>query len=252
MNDTLNIQEHRPAGSTSSNLKNLWVLFRKMVEYNLKIVFANKFIWFLLSAVVFFLAMAVVYIVSNDTSNMADFYGIFVFCGMLFIFYPTVFGIQNDQDAKTIEILFGIPNYRYKVWLVRIIMMFVIASLMMLVFTWLGSILIIRFDFVTMAFQAMMPVIFIGMLAFMLSTIIRSGNGTAVVLIIVSMIFFFAGDAMYRTPWNIFHTPFNPPYNVTEAAWAVVTFKNRIILACGSVLFLLTALLNLQRREKFM
>ncbi|MCK7542107.1 MAG: hypothetical protein MZV63_70120 [Marinilabiliales bacterium] len=72
----------------------------------------------------------------------------FIFSGILLVFYPSVFGIQNDQDARTIEILFGIPNYRYKVWLVRILLIFIIAFLIMLVFTFLSSVLIVKFSVV--------------------------------------------------------------------------------------------------------
>jgi hypothetical protein len=223
-----------------------------MIEYNLKIIFSNKFVWFLLGAILFFLGMSVIYVLQTSVSDIGEFYGVFIFCGVLLIFYPTVFGIQNDQDAKTIEILFGIPNYRYKVWLVRIVLMFVIAFLIMLVFSYVASLMIIKFNVLQMTYQIMIPVVFLGMLSFMMSTVIRNGNGTAVVMIIIGIIFMFMGDAIYRSPWNIFHNPFNPAYNVTETAWALITLKSRIILACGSVLFLLAALLNLQRREKFM
>ncbi len=236
----------------NNKFRNYWILFRKMIEYNLKIIFSNKFVWFLLGAILFFLGMSVIYVLQTSVSDIGEFYGVFIFCGVLLIFYPTVFGIQNDQDAKTIEILFGIPNYRYKVWLVRIVLMFVIAFLIMLVFSYVASLMIIKFNVLQMTYQIMIPVVFLGMLSFMMSTVIRNGNGTAVVMIIIGIIFMFMGDAIYRSPWNIFHNPFNPAYNVTETAWALITLKSRIILACGSVLFLLAALLNLQRREKFM
>ena len=41
---------------------------------------------------------------------------ILMFPSMLLIFYPAVFGIQNDEDSRILEILFGIPDYKYKVW----------------------------------------------------------------------------------------------------------------------------------------
>ncbi len=236
----------------NNTFKDYWILVSKMIEYNLKIIFSNKFIWFLLGAILFFLGMAVVYVLQTSVSDIGEFYGVFIFCGVLLIFYPTVFGIQNDQDAKTIEILFGIPDYRYKVWLVRIVLMFVIAFLIMLAFSYMASLMIIRFHVFQMTFQVMIPVVFLGMMSFMMSTVIRNGNGTAVVMIIIGIVFMFLGDVIYRSPWNIFHNPFNPAYNVTESAWAVITLKSRLFLACGSVLFLLAALLNLQRREKFM
>jgi hypothetical protein len=223
-----------------------------MIVYNLRIIFANRFIWFLAGSVLFYLGLSVIYVFSEDVSRMKDLYGVFLFSGILLVFYPSVFGIQNDQDARTIEILFGIPNYRYKVWLVRIILIFVIAFLIMLVFTWLSSVLIVKFRFVDMTAQVMIPVLFLGVMAFMLSTVVRNGNGTAVLMIIFGLFFMILSENLYRSQWNVFLNPYDPPYDVNETTWAIITLKNRIILITGSIVFLLTALYNLQKREKFM
>jgi len=223
-----------------------------MIVYNLRIIFANRFIWFLTGSVFFYLGLSVIYVFDQDVSNMRDLYGVFLFSGILLVFYPAAFGIQNDQDARTIEILFGIPNYRYKVWLVRIVLIFVIAFLIMLVFTFLSSILIVKFRFVNMTSQVMVPVLFLGVMAFMLSTIVRNGNGTAVLMIIFGIIFMILSDFLRKSQWNIFLNPYDLPWDVNEKTWSIIAFKNRIILIVSSVIFLLAALYNLQKREKFM
>lgn len=223
-----------------------------MIVYNLRIIFANKFIWFLTGSVAFYMGLSVIYVFSNDVSKMGDLYGVFLFSGLLLVFYPSVFGVQNDQDARTIEILFGIPNYRYKVWLVRIILIFLIAFLIMLVFTFLSSVLIVKFRFVNMTVQVMFPVLFLGIMAFMLSTVVRNGNGTAVIMIIFGLFFMILSDGLRKSQWNVFLNPFELPWDVNETTWAIITFKNRVILSIGSVIFLLVALYNLQKREKFM
>jgi hypothetical protein len=236
----------------SRTLYNYIILIQKMILYNLRIIFANKFIWFLVGSVLFYAGLSVINVFSNDVSRMQDLYGMFLFSGILLVFYPSVFGIQNDQDARTIEILFGIPNYRYKVWLVRIILIFVIAFLIMLVFTFLSSVLVVKFRFVNMTTQVMIPVIFLGVMSFMLSTIIRNGNGTAVLMIIFGIFFLILADPLDRSQWNVFLNPYELPYQVNETSWAIITLKNRIILITGIILFLLAALYNLQKREKFM
>ena len=223
-----------------------------MILYNLRIIFANKFIWFLGGSIIFYLGLSVIYAINQDNPSMEDLYGVFTISGILLVFYPSVFGIQNDQDARTIEILFGIPNYRYKVWLVRIMLIFIIAYLIMLAFTLLSTVLIVKFQFVKMTTQVMMPVLFMGMMAFMLSTVIRNGNGTAVVMIILGIFFMILQDPLRKSQWNVFLNPFNPAYDVNETTWVLITMKNRIILITGTIIFLLAALLNLQKREKFM
>lgn len=122
----------------------------------------------------------------------------------------------------------------------------------MLVFTLLSSLLIVKFRIVNVTLQVMLPVFFLGMMAFMLSTIIRNGNGAAVVMIIIGIFFMILQDPLRKSQWNVFLNPFNPAYDVNETTWAIITLKNRIILITGSVLFLLASLFNLQKREKFM
>jgi len=236
----------------AKSIANIADLVYRMILYNLRIIFANRFIWFLTGSVVFYLGLSVIYVFENDVSRMRDLYGVFLFSGLLLVFYPTAFGIQNDQDARTIEILFGIPNYRYKVWLVRVLLIFIIAFLIMLLFTFLSSILIVKFRVIDVTSQVMMPVIFLGIMAFMLSTVVRNGNGTAVIMIIFGLIFLILSDPLRKSQWNIFMNPYDLPYDVNEATWAIITLKNRIILISGSIVFLLAALYNLQKREKFM
>jgi hypothetical protein len=234
------------------SLFNMLDLVIRMINYNLRIIFANKFIWFLAGSVLFYIGLSLIYVFDNNVTRMSDLYGVFIFSGILLVFYPSVFGIQNDQDSRTIEILFGIPDYRYKVWLVRIVLIFLIAFIIMLGFTLLSSILIIRFNIFRVSSQVMLPVLFLGMMSFMLSTAIRNGNGTAVVMIIFGLFFLILNDPLRKSMWNVFLNPFRPPYDVSETAWAIITLKNRIFLTVGTVLFLLAALYNLQKREKFM
>ncbi|MGB8491368.1 MAG: hypothetical protein WCE64_09940 [Bacteroidales bacterium] len=233
-------------------LLNLADLIYRMINYNLRIIFANKFLWFLIGSVIFYFGLSIIYVLDNDVSRMSDLYGVFIFSAILLVFYPSVFGIQNDQDSRTIEILFGIPNYRYKVWLIRIALIFIIAFLIMIVFTFLSSVLIVKFSFFSVTTQVMLPVMFLGMMAFMLSTVIRNGNGTAVVMIIFGIFFLILEDPLRKSQWNVFLNPYRPAYDVNEATWAIISLKNRIFLVTGTVLFLLAALYNLQKREKFM
>jgi hypothetical protein len=231
---------------------NFSILIYRMIIYNLRIIFANKFIWFMVGSILFFIGLSIIDVATNDISKIEDQYGIFLFSGILLVFYPAVFGVQNDQDARTIEILFGIPNYRYKVWLVRIMLIFIIASLFMIIFVMLSSVFIVKLRIAYMTLQVMLPVIFLGVMAFMLSTVIRNGNGTAVVMIIFGLIFLILSDGLSKSQWNVFLNPFNMPRDVNETTWAIITLKNRIVLITGTILFLLAALYNLQKREKFM
>ncbi|HDZ41222.1 MAG TPA: hypothetical protein ENH59_06045 [Bacteroidetes bacterium] len=237
--------------SRITNIANLADIVVKMIRYNLKIIFANRFIWFLLGAVSFYIGLTLIYVFTEDVSRIEDLYGIFVFCGILLVFYPTVFGIQNDQDARTIEILFGIPDYRYKVWLVRIILIYIITFVMLLAFSSLSSFLIIPMPVLAVTYHVLYPVFFLGVMAFMLSTIVRNGNGTAVLMIIFGLFFLILQEPLETSKWNVFLNPFTYPDDISETAWANIVRDNRIILLISIIVFLLAALYKLQKREKF-
>lgn len=227
-------------------------LLQKMIFFNLKIIFANKFFWFLIGSAGFYLGISVIYALTNDNPQIKDLFGTFIFSGILLVFYPAVFGIQNDQDQRTIEILFGIPDYRFKVWLVRLAIIFAVAFLIMIVYTSLSSLLIMKFRILQMTFRVMLPVIFLGTMAFMLSTIIRNGNGTAVVMIVIGLFLMILSENLSKSYWNIMLNPYDIPRDVNETAWRLIFIKNRIVLITGTILCLLAGLYNLQKREKFM
>jgi hypothetical protein len=225
---------------------------RKVSAYNLKIIFANKFAWFLLAAFIFFLGVAAIMFFSSDSDpSAASVYYLLIFPGLLVIFYPTAFGIQNDVDTRMIETLFGIPDYRYKVWLARVALIWVIVFAILVVLTVLSSVILVRVPVIRMVYQLMFPIFFVGSLAFMFSTVVRSGNGTAVIIVIIGVGFWFATEVLSKSKWNLFLNPFAVPTDISEAIWAGIVFDNRVMIAVGSALAVLAGLYNLQRREKF-
>lgn len=231
-------------------IRNGWDIVAKMVRYNLKVIFGNKFIFFLLAAVGFFLLVAVINLFSNSNPSEGTVYFLLIFPGLLLVFYPTAFGIQNDVDARMIEILFGIPNYRYKVWLVRMVLVYLVVAALLFILSALSGFAIVTVPVFEMVFQLMFPIFFLGCLAFMISTIVRNGNGTAVVMCVVGLVFWILAEPLSRSKWNIFLNPFNVPSNMNETIWADITLNNRVYLAAGTAIAILWGLLNLQRREK--
>lgn len=230
---------------------NLWTLFRKMVKYNMKVIFGNRFVWFVLAAIAFYFFIAVTSIYNNDVIDEGFIYELQIMPGILLIFYPMTFGIQNDLDAGILEILFGIPDYRYKVWLVRLVLVFVLVFLMMIGLTVMSYFLLSPVNIFELTWNVMFPIYFLGSMAFLFSTIIKNGNGTAVVMVIIGVLLLIISGILERTMWNIFLNPFDIPRRFNEMVWQEITLKNRIFLAVSSLLFVLYGLFNLQKREKF-
>ena len=233
------------------NILNFSDVAIKNFVYSLKIIFANKFIYFLTAAVIFFLLVTTINLFSGGSTVVADVYYILLFPGILLIFYPTTFGIQNDEDSGMLENLFAIPNYRYKVWLPRLGFTYVLVFLLLLVLSGLSSFALINVPIFDMVYQLMFPIFFLGSLAFAFSTIVRNGNGTAVFMVIIGLIFWISSGILEGSEWNIFLNPFELPEEVSENIWGTVIASNRLYLFSGTLLCILYGLFNLQNREKF-
>jgi len=235
-------------------IKKYTTLVTKIVQYNLKIIFAGKFIWFLLAAFSFFAFFMYEQAYNRAEINEGTIYNLLMFPCLLLIFYPVVFGIQNDEDNRILEIIFGIPNYRYKVWGVRMLMVYVSNYFILILFAYIGRLLLYPVNIFEMSAQLIFPMLFFGNLAFMFSTITRSGNGTAVIMIILGLVFFIFmnanGDIQYSL-WNVFLNPFSTPRDIHEMVWQDTIVKSRIFLLISGIVWLMIGLLNLQKREKF-
>jgi ABC-type transport system involved in multi-copper enzyme maturation permease subunit len=234
--------------SLRSNIQNIISLAR----YNMKIIFGGKFVYFILAAFIFFLVFGIIMALEASDLVIEDVYGLLAFPAILLVFFPSVFGIQSDADHRTLEIIFGIPNYRYKVWMVRYLMILILVFALLFPFAGLAYYALISFPIVKMILQLMVLVLFVSALGFCISTIVKNGNATAVIMVIVGLALLILSDELDESKWNIFLNPFNTPGDINEIVWREIIRQNRIIMGIGSLVLLLLGLLNLQRREKFL
>ncbi|MFI3315161.1 MAG: hypothetical protein R3Y04_05805 [Rikenellaceae bacterium] len=230
------------------NLKSLLLL----AKYNLKIVFGGKFIWFAIVAVVFFvfLLFQIAYDGTEPTEDLV--YSSLLMPALMLIFYPTVYGLQNDEENKILEIIFSIPNYMYKVWLLRLIFVFIESFVILLLLCVVANFLFCPIEIFEMAIQMMSPLFFFGNLAFLLSTIIKGGNGTAVVFIFVVAGLVMLGQSYSNTMWNVLINPFSEIDTIHPTVWANTLANNRLFLFAASFGCILVALMNLQKRERLL
>jgi len=69
-------------------MKSYLLLLYRLITYNVKVIFANKFIYFVLAAFLFFAFIITITIIEDPDFNEAVIYGFLVFPGLLLIFYP--------------------------------------------------------------------------------------------------------------------------------------------------------------------
>ena len=226
-------------------------LIRDFIRYNFKIIFANKFIYFLIAAFAFFLMVTGIMLFTSSSPEEADIFGTLIFPGVLVLFYPVIYNIQSDKDTRMLEILFGIPNYRYKVYLVRFLLSILLLLLIMCFMSWIVVFTIIRISVFHMVYELMYSLIFLASLAFLLASLIKNASGAAVVMVLIGLIFFILAEPLESSKWNIFLNPFDVPRDMSYTIWQNVLFQNRMMLVVGSVISILWSLINMQKREKF-
>jgi hypothetical protein len=233
------------------SITNTFQLYQSMIKYNLKVIFGGRFLYFLLAAAFVFILFTVLNLLNTRNATLSPFF-LILLPGLLLVFYPTTFGIQNDVNNNMIEILFGIPNYRYKVWLFRLLLINVVIFIMLWLLSMMFSLVLQKTAVTSLTLHIMAPVTFVGALAFCVSTLTRNGNGTAVVLIIVCMGFWLMQGQIGETEVNLFLNPFQVPEGMNTAVWADIIFKSRLYLGIGTIISILWGLYNLQKREKFL
>ena len=228
--------------------------FAKLCGYNMRIIFSGKFIWFLLVGLLLFFFLMFTAASTGTELSHAMVYSQLIIPGLLLVFYPSCFGIQNDADHRILELLFGIPNYMYKVWLFRLVMIYVEVYLILVVYAFLARILLYPVQPFSMALNLMLPVILFGNLAFLYSTLIRNGNAAAVLSVLTVILALVLGNLpiVENKVWDVTINPYEEPENINAAIWSVILLKNRILMVVAAIIFLMSGLLGLQNRGKFL
>jgi hypothetical protein len=227
---------------------NIWTFFR----YNAANVFSGRAVYFMILASAVFLAVVILNLVGREAAFTSQkIYDLLLIPGILLVFYPAVFAIQNDKDAGMIETLFGIPDYRYKVWLTRYFTLYLMVAALLLVLAIFCRLGLADFPLGKMVLQLMVPVIFLGSLAFFTASQTGSGLGTAVIMVVIILFFWLFRGSLEGSSWYLFHNPFTGVDQIRTTVLVKTTIANRLYFISGSLFLTMLALLRLQKREKF-
>lgn len=141
-------------------------LITTIIRYNLKIVFANRFVYFFIAAILFYLVVIGIMLFTDATPDTGDIFSTLMFPGILIIFYPVAYNIQGDKDARMLEIIFGVPDYRYKVYLVRFVVAVVLLMISLLVLAWFANFSVAYIPVFQVVYYLFFPLGFIACLTF--------------------------------------------------------------------------------------
>jgi hypothetical protein len=228
--------------------KNAWAFVRYSAYQN----FSGRALGFIGLAVLVFLGVVVFSLMSRSAARGPEqVYNYLLIPAVLLTFYPSAFAVQSDKDAGMIETLFGIPDHRYKVWLARLVTLWVLVAGILFLLALFCRIGLTEFPLGSMVLQLLFPVLFLASLAFFLACLTGSGNSTAVILVVIVLAFWALAGPLKGSTWFLFHNPFTSVSELQAIVWKKITLSNRLYLTIGSIFLLMLALLRLQNRERY-
>lgn len=231
-----------------SRATNAWAFVRYSAYQN----FSGRALGFIGLAVLVFLGVVVFSLMSRSAARGPEqVYNYLLIPAVLLTFYPSAFAVQNDKDAGMIETLFGIPDHRYKVWLARLVTLWVLVAGILFLLALFCRIGLTEFPLGSMVLQLLFPVLFLASLAFFLACLTGSGNSTAVILVVIVLAFWALAGPLKGSTWFLFHNPFTSVSELQMIVWKKITLSNRLYLTIGSIFLLMLALLRLQNRERY-
>ena len=232
----------------SGSLKKLY----ELISANLFIIFNNKLVYFILISLGVYLLSLGGYVFSDTPIYKQDIHDMLVLSGILFAFFPATYSIQQEQDNRSLELILTLPNSRFSVWLFRFVLLLSITFLFLYFLALPWGYFIDDYHSLWIAIHSLMPVLFLASIAFLLSVVIRNGNGAATVVIIVGLVMWILSGILPYHVSNIFLSPYDIPENIPWELWKSMLLKNRLLILSLSLFFCATSLLLLQKREKFL
>jgi hypothetical protein len=170
---------------------------------------------------------------------------------MLLAIYLGMSAFAFEIDERTIEGVFTVSGSRYRPWLVRIatVVAFLIAGdLLLAVLTW---VFLLDFPVLSVAANALVPVLLYFSLALMFSLLFKGAipAGLAVSPLLLLNATVLAGVSN-GTRYNVFFNYLARPTDIDETLWQIMAVQNRlvILLIVGLILFYTVRLTDKRER----
>jgi hypothetical protein len=132
------------------------------------------------------------------------------------------------------------------------LMVLIIVFVALFPFAFIAHYALVSIPVFKMVLQLMVLAVFTYALGFFVSTLVKNGNATAVIVVIIGLVFMLLSDEIDYSKWNVLLNPFQTPSRINDIVWQETIRQNRMILGIASIVFVLLGLLNLQNREKFL
>jgi ABC-type transport system involved in multi-copper enzyme maturation permease subunit len=174
--------------------------------------------------------------------------------GAVLAIYLTMDLVAGERDRNTLEVLFSASMSHYKIWVTRMLAVYVVLLVTLVGMSTLSYYLFAEFPFLLGGLNAFLPAFLIASLTFFFSVTCRSGNAAGMLSLGVLVLILITSDPdiLGDTVFFVFLNPFDPPMGMEEMMWDDRVLINRLgILATGCLLLFL-GLRRMERRERLL
>ncbi len=230
--------------------------FKSIIQLSVlvrKILFGGKFFYFLFAAAVFIGIVIFVNYADEEESPLTLAQSLIVLMMLpmsVLAVYLSMIIIPQEKEMRTIETLFSMPGSRYRIWLVKIAVMFVFLSIFLVLFESLTFFLVTDLDFFETFWHVMPSVYFLSGLTFYFSVKTKSSNAAGMLTGLVVFFIVIFADPLHRTPYFLYLNPYDKPRAIDPSLWSKYVFQNHIGLFAIGTLFFYFGLNKLLQRER--
>ncbi len=172
--------------------------------------------------------------------------------GTVLAIYLTMDLVAGERDRDTLEVLFSTSASHYKIWMVRMLSIYVVLGVSLVAMSTLCYFLFAEFLVVEGALNAFLPAFLVANLTFFFSVTFRSGNAAGMLSLGFLILILLASGPLRDTPYFLFLNPFDPPIGVDDTLWEDQVLVNRAGVAALGCVLLFLALRRMEGRERLL
>jgi len=233
--------------------ENIKTLF-SLIKLNTKVLFSNKFLYFLIGIFLYFGVVCTI----NYFTDPGDYIkGEHIYIAVLLVpmIILTVFLsaliVPSEIESNTIESLFSVSGSIYKVWIIKIVVMYISLSLLLLILEILSYFMIADFPILKNFVMSLFPLYFIGGMTFFFASKYRSTGVAGIISGIVLLIFMFLAEPLEHSRFFLYLNPMITPRDINNYVWTRTVIENRIGMVIFGSFFYYLGLSRLKFKEKY-
>ncbi len=218
-----------------------------------RILFSGKFIYFIGFAILYevFLISIMNFTDAGAMPVEVAFYMMNLVPMLILSVYLAMMLVSYEKENNTIETMFSVPGSPYKVWLYKLLVMYVLMFFIQIILVLTIFFFVADFHFPDMLIHAYVPIILISNLTFYFSTKFRSGYAAGLITLVICFIIFMIAEPLYESVWFLYLSPYAKPDALNIELWNTRLLYNKLGVTFIGVLFLYLGLKRLLVREPF-